>query len=168
MTEFAIVPLAAEHDRSQFDCGEPTLNDFIRLHATQYERRHLGRTFVAVEIGKPRVDGFYTISAGAVAFETWPDHVRRKLPRHPMPVIHLGRLAVDRKCRGIRLGETLLIDALQRSHKLAQTVGVFAVEVIAVDQAAKSFYLKYGFVPLLDDPQHLYMSMKTINALANP
>jgi len=168
MTERSIVPLAAEHYRSHFDCGEPTLNEFIRLHATQYERRHLGRTFVAVENGNPRVDGFYTISAGAVAFETLPDQVRRKLPRHPIPVLHLGRLAVDLRCRGMHLGETLLLDALHRSYKLAQTLGIFAVEVTAIDQSAKSFYLKYGFVPLLDDPQHLYMSIKTISALANP
>ncbi len=103
MTARQIEPLASHHNRQNFDYRHATLNEFLRQHAGQYERRHLGRTFVATLLGQSKVDGFYTLSTGAVAFEQLTDDVRRKLPRHPVPVVHLGRLAVDLRCRGQRL-----------------------------------------------------------------
>jgi GNAT superfamily N-acetyltransferase len=165
MTHHAIVPLKAEHVRDDFDCGRPTLDDFLRRYAGQYERRNLGRTFVAIEHGSLRVAGFYTLSSGLVAFDQLTDEIRRKLPRHPVPVVHLGRLAVDRRFHGRGLGEHLLIDALGRAYLVAQSVGIHAVEVVAVDDSARLFYLKYGFTSLLDDANHLYMSTSTIGKL---
>jgi GNAT superfamily N-acetyltransferase len=168
MTGHVIVPLAAEHVRDEFDCGQPTLDDFLRLHAGQYERRNLGRTFVAVEPAQTRVDGFYTLSTGGVAFEHLTEEIRRKLPRHPLPVVHLGRLAVDRRLHGRGMGRRLLLDALRRAYAIAQSVGVHAVEVVAIDDAARTFYLKYGFTSLLDDANHLYLPIKTIGKLWTP
>jgi GNAT superfamily N-acetyltransferase len=168
MTKHAIVPLATEHARDKFDCGLPTLDDFLRRLAGQYERRNLGRTYVAVEPGQSRVDGFYTLSSGGVAFANLTDEIRRKLPKHPVPVVHLGRLAVDRRLHGCGLGKRLLIDALGRAYVIAQSIGVHAVEVVAVDDAARTFYLKYGFSPLLDDANHLYLPIKTIGTLWAP
>jgi ribosomal protein S18 acetylase RimI-like enzyme len=163
-TAWRIERLSARHDRSAFDCGQPALDSFLRTLASQYEKKHMGRTYVAVLPGQPRVLGYYTVSAGAVAFSSVPASVSRKLPRHPVPVVHLGRLAVDRAARGQGLGETLLFDALRRSARTAEEMGVFAVEVYAIDDAARRFYLKYGFEPLADDPLHLYLSMRVVLA----
>jgi GNAT superfamily N-acetyltransferase len=105
--------------------------------------------------------GYYTIASGAVPFLNLPAPSARKLPRHPVPVILLARLAVDHSAQGQKLGESLL-DALGRSLTLAEALGIHAVEVGAIDQQAKAFYQKYGFQPLLDAELHLYLPVATI------
>jgi GNAT superfamily N-acetyltransferase len=77
----------------------------------------------------------------------------------------LARLAVDKSAQGLRLGETLLLDALQRSLDLSQRLGIHAVEVDAIDETAAAFYAKYGFSPLIDDPPHLYVPIATLDGL---
>jgi predicted GNAT family N-acyltransferase len=96
-----------------------------------------------------------------VAFETVPDN----LPRHPVPVALIGRLAVDLTARRRRLGETLLIHALRSAQRAARIVGTYAVVVNALDESAKNFYLKYGFQELADDHLHLHLPLKTIERL---
>jgi len=108
------------------------------------------------------VRGYYTIASGAVPFLNLPAPSARKLPRHPVPVILLARLAVDHSAQGQTLGESLLLDALGRSLTLAEALGIHAVEVDAIDQQAKAFYQKYGFQPLLDAELHLYLPVATI------
>lgn len=162
MDEWRIEHLGRDHERGEFCCGRPLLDTFLRTQASQYEKRRLGRTFVAVEPDDPRVCGYYTLASGAVSFEHMPAETSRKLPRHPVPVILLGRLAVDQRCQGRKLGEGLLMDALERCLRLAEDLEVFAVEVHALDAAAKDFYLKYGFTPLLDNELHLYLPISTI------
>jgi GNAT superfamily N-acetyltransferase len=153
-----IEPLSSKHDRSTFDCGEPSLNTYLRQYAKQNDEKGLGRTYVAVTPGETRIEGYYTISTGAVTFEQVPE----KLPRYPIPVVHLGRLAVDLQTQGKGLGEILLIDALKRAGQASKQLGIYAVEVHALNERARSFYLKYGFTPLLDDELHLYLPMRTI------
>jgi GNAT superfamily N-acetyltransferase len=159
--QFEIEPLTTRHDRQSFDCGESRLNVFIQRFARQNDDKGLGRTFVAVRPGETAIMGYYTMASGAVTFDTVPE----KLPRYPIPVIHIGRLAVDLKARGRGLGEWLLIDALRRATMIAEQIGIYAVEVRALNDAARAFYLKYGFAALLDDPLHLYLPMKTIRQL---
>lgn len=164
MTPIRIERLTREHDKTGFDCGEEALNNYLQRLALQNDARRVGRTFVAVEEGQKRVLGYYTLASGRVAFAHVPDN--RKLPPHlPVPVILLGRLGVDRSTQGTGLGKTLLLHALWRAHQIGKQVGVYAVEVDAVHEKAQAFYLKYGFVPLLDGPLHLYLPMKTIEAL---
>lgn len=164
MADWIIEPFDKGHDRSAFACGKPELDDFIRTRVGQYEKRRLGKTFVAVIQGKKkRVIGYYTLAAGAVRFEHPPTKASRKLPKHPVPVILLARLAVDQSAQGKRRGEGLLLDALQRSLDLSGNLWVRAVEVAALDDAAVAFYLKYGFAPLLDNPKHLYLPLATID-----
>jgi GNAT superfamily N-acetyltransferase len=152
------------HVRERFECGEPSLNNYIQRFALQNDERRVGRTFVAVESGDPRVLGYYTLATGKVSFENLPNN--KKLPPHmPIPVVLLGRLAVDDSSKGTGLGKYLLLHALWRSQRIAQDAGVFAVEVDALHEKAAQFYLKYGFTPLLDNPLHLYLSMKDIEAL---
>jgi GNAT superfamily N-acetyltransferase len=87
------------------------------------------------------------------------------LPRLDVPVVLIGRLAVDQSVQGQGLGALLLVDALRRSAQISEQVGIRAVEVDALDDAAKNFYLKFGFRPLLDDPRHLFMPMHEIRKL---
>lgn len=153
--------LSSPHDRSEFDCGVGELNVYLQKYASQHQKKGVGRTYVATEEGAARVLGYYTISAGAVDFDTIPEN----LPRHPIPVALIGRLAVDTSARGRGLGETLLFHALGSAQRVAEIAGVYAVVVDALDKDAKSFYLKYGFKELADDQLHLYLPMRTINKL---
>lgn len=162
MADWTVEPFGKDHDRSAFACGKPSLDDFLRARVSQYEKRRLGKTFVAVPAGEKRVIGYYTLSAGAVSFEHLPADAARKLPKHPVPVVLLARLAVDASAQGKGLGEGLLLDALQRALDLSAGLGVHAVEVDALDESAAAFYRKYGFTPLLDDPLHLYLPIATV------
>ena len=164
MAEFYVEPFQkAKHPRAGFDCGKPPLDEFLRSFVTQYERRRLGRTFVAVRAADPpTVSGYYTLAAGSVAFPDLPRETAVKLPRHPVPVVLLARLAVDRSAQGRGLGRTLLVDALQRALGLSASLGIFAVEVQAIDEDAAGFYSKFGFAPLLDSPRHMYMPISAI------
>ena len=163
--DWRIERLSKTHDRASFCCGKAPLDEFIQRLATQYDKKDMGRTYIAIPPEGALVAGYYTLSTGAIAFASLPDEVSRKLPRHPIPVLHLGRLAVDRSARGKRLGETLLLDALRRCCELAEQIGVYAVEVYALDEEARNFYLKYGFTSLAEDALHLYLSMKAIRQL---
>jgi ribosomal protein S18 acetylase RimI-like enzyme len=165
MAEWHIEPLRAAHDRAGFSCGKEPLDRFLQLLVSQYEKRRLGRTIVATEPGQVRVAGYYTLAAGAFDVSCLPEAERRKWPRHPLPTVHLGRLAVDQACRGRRLGETLLCHALRAALELSEKLGACAVEVRAIDDEARAFYQKYGFLPLEDHPLHLYLPMKTVAAL---
>lgn len=162
MVDWVIEPLDRDHQRTGFSCGRPSLDDFLHARVSQYEKRRIGKTFVAVPAGEKQVIGYYTLAAGSVVFEHLPTDASRKLPRHPVPVVLLARLAVDRSVQGKGLGEGLLIDALQRSLDLSERMGIHAVEVHALDDIAATFYLKYGFVPLVDDLRHLYLPMATV------
>jgi GNAT superfamily N-acetyltransferase len=162
MSDWQIERLQRSHDRSSFSCGKPALDEFIQRLVSQYEKRNLGRTYIAVRPGETKISGYYTLASSAIAFLNLPEPAARKLPRHPMPVILLARLAVDQAAQGQGLGEALLLDALKRCIALADQVGVHAVEVDAIDEPARRFYERYGFVPLSDGALHLYMAIATV------
>jgi GNAT superfamily N-acetyltransferase len=157
-----VEPLSRRHDRTAFDCGNQDLNVFLKQFAGQNEDRGLSRTFVMTEAGEVRVIAYHCISSGAVSFEEMPE---KRLPRYPIPVVHLGRLAVDLHYQGQGLGEFLLMDAMRRAQLVAEQIGVYAVEVRAIDEAARQFYLRYGFTELKDDKLHLYLPMSVIKKL---
>ena len=158
---FAIEKLSSHHERRDFDCGVEDLKSYLRRYSSQHERKGIGRTYVATKDSDTHVVGYYTISSSAVAFDVVPEN----LPRHPVPVALVGRLVVDKSVSRQRLGETLLIHALRSAQRAARIVGIYAVVVDALDESAKSFYLKYGFDELTDDRLHLYLPMKTIERL---
>lgn len=162
MAEWIIERLNASHDRTDFQSGTAPLDHFLRALVSQYEKRRLGRTYVAVHPGATRVDGYYTLASGAVSFENLPGKMARKLPRHPIPVVLLARLAVDQPAQGAGLGQRLVLDALQRCLGLADQLGIHAVAVDAIDDRARTFYERYGFCALADDPRHLYLPVATI------
>ena len=156
-----VVPLSDRHDRSQFDCGEPSLNLYLQRYASQHDRRGFGRTYVAVSDSSVSVSGYYTISSGSIGFETVPEN----LPHHPVPIVLLGRLAVDRRSQGQGVGELLLVDALRRAQRAADELGIYAVAVEALSDRARSFYMRFGFGALTDDRMHLYLPIKVVRQL---
>jgi GNAT superfamily N-acetyltransferase len=157
--------LAKRHDRSLFNCGQPALDDWVKTRAGQFDRRDLARTFVAVFAGQSLVLGYYALASHRVRFESLPEDQAKGLPKIDVPVVLLGRLAVDQSMHGMGLGSFLLIDALRRALQVSTEIGIRAVEVDAIDNRARSFYVKFGFEPLLDDPNHLYLPMRVIRKL---
>lgn len=156
--DFVIETLGKKHDKESFDCGESSLNDFLQKYAGQNAKRGLGKTFVAVLPSEKKVYGYYTLSSGSVEFENFQE----KLPRYPIPTVHLGRLAVDSSMKGQGLGALLLVDGLERTVKVADELGIYAVELFALTENAKQFYMRYGFVELRDDKKHLYLPIVTL------
>lgn len=156
--DFVVEPLGRNHQRQNFDCGEESLNLFLRNFARQNSEKGLGKTFVAVSPGDTQIFGYYTLSSGSVSFETVPE----KVPRYPIPTVHLGRLAVANAAKGKGLGEFLLMDALSRSLQVSEELGIYAIDVFALNNTAKNFYSKYGFIELKDNPYHLYLPIATL------
>ncbi len=165
MADWTIERLSSRHEREAFCCGNASLDAFLKTLAGQYQKRRLGQSFVAVPAGENTVRGYYTSAAGSLDLNALPQKQRKKLPKHPLPTVHLGRLAIDRGHQGQRLGETLLFHFLRAALDAANTLGVYAVDVLATDDTAHDFYLKYGFLPLQDLPLHLFLPMKTIEQM---
>lgn len=155
------VPLAADHDVSGFDCGEPALDDWLRHRALKNESR-FSRTYVVCDGN--RVVGYFCISAGSVERGAAPGKRRRNAP-DTIPVSVMGRLAVDRSHAGRGLGADLLSDALRRVALASQSIGIGAVLVHAKDDAAKAFYLRCAeFIEHPDDSRTLFLPIETIIA----
>ncbi len=162
MGKWQIEPLTGEHDRSTFRCGKPSLDEFLQRLVTQYEKRNIGRTFVLVEPPDSLVLGYYTLASSSVPFANVPTSKSKKLPKHPVPVVLLARLAVDLSRQGTGMGTALLVDALRRALALSRQLGIHAVEVDAIDADAKAFYERFGFVPMVNDLLHLFLPIAVI------
>src|SRR5262249_50620581 len=145
-------PLTPDHDCDAFDCGSEPLNRYLKRFAWVNQQAGAARTYVATR--DRRVVGYYTLAYGAVEHAAAPERVRKGLARHPIPVMLLARLAVDRSEQGHGLGRGLLKDALLRTLQAADLAGLRAVLVQAKDEAAKAFYERYDFAPSPTDPQH--------------
>ena len=165
MGETRIELLTPSHERAIFDCGKSPLNSFIRQHAPVNHERGVSRVYVAVRGPRQQVLAYYASSAGAFLRDHLPPDDQTGLPRYPLPTAHLGRLAVDVSCRGQRLGELLLFHFLKTACDVAERIGIFALDLFSKDDEAKCFYLKYGFIPLQDDPFHLYLPMATVRSM---
>lgn len=150
-------PLGSGHQLDAFDCGEPSLDDWLRRRAPGNQATGASRTFVVADAGG-RVLGYYALAAGAVAHELATSAVRRNMP-DPVPVLVLGRLAVDRQAQGLQLGASLLQDAVRRAVGVADDAGVRALLVHALGQRARDFYLRYGFQPSSLDPLTLMLRL---------
>lgn len=156
------------HDRAGFDCGVPELNDWIATKAGQYEKKDLARIYVLVETGQATIKGYYALSNHTVVCDALPLDQAKGLPQIDLPVVLIGKLAVDRSAQGQYLGQFLLMNALSRAEYLATKIGIRAVEVDAIDDAARQFYQRYGLLSLKDDPQHLLLPMSIIRQLKLP
>lgn len=156
-------PLSEVHSLNNFDCNEVTLNDWLQKRALRNQVSGASRIFVVCNAER-EVRAYYCLSAGAIAHYEAPKNLRRNMP-NPLPVVVLGRLAIDQKVQGKGLGSALLKDALLRVVQVSLETGVFAVLVHALSDSAKKFYLSRGFVESPIQPMTLFMTVKTIRSL---
>lgn len=143
---------------AEFDCGQGQLNMFLRRHALQSQSSGGARTYVTCR--GLRVVGYYSLAAGSVQVTEVPPRVAKGLPRHPVPIILLARLAVDRIEQGSGLGAALLKDACQRYLQACDIIGGRALLTHAKDDRARAFYLRFGFEPSPTGPYHLFLRTK--------
>lgn len=136
-------PLDDSHQLDAFRCAEPELERWLKRRALRNQREGASRTFVVCE--GARVVGYYALAAGSVLHAQAAGAIRRNMPE-PIPVIVLGRLAVDADWSGRGIGSGLLKDAVARSLRLAEDLGVRALLCHAINDGAKAFYLRHGFV----------------------
>ena len=155
-----IEKLRPDHELDGFDCGKEELNRFLIRHALGNQRAESAQSYVLAQDRK--VVGYYSLAAGAVTHDEATARVRKGQARHPVPVILLARLAVDKTLQGRGIGPALLKDALLRAASAADTIGARALLVHAKDSDARSFYEHFGFEPSPTDPLHLFLIMKDL------
>jgi len=136
-------PLSAAHDLSDFDCGHPTLNTWLQRHALSNQDNGASRTFVVCDAHR-KVLGYYALATGSVDHTNAHRSVRRNMP-DPVPVMILGRLAVDVRVQRGGFGKGLLKDAILRTLTVAQQAGIRALLVHAISQEAHDYYVRCGF-----------------------
>lgn len=163
---FEIHVLDKSFDRGSFDCGSQELNNFLKTKARQNQSIGFNKTFVTIANGdtSKRVLGFYCLSMAEIDLSSLPHEVTKKLPKHPVPVVRMGRLAVDSSIKGSGLGKLLLVDAMKRILRASEVIGVYALLVDAKNEKSKNFYLQFGFVPLRDDPMILFLPVASFPA----
>jgi GNAT superfamily N-acetyltransferase len=155
-------PLTATHDVSEFSCGKPALDNWLKTRALSNQEK--GFTAVIVVHENNRVVAFYGIAPTAVVPSVLPRSLRTGQPPDPVPCLLLGQLATDRAWRGKGIGTGLLKHALERSVTAARLIGGRALVVHAVDSEAAAFWRQRGFLPSKDDPFVLFRSMADIAA----
>lgn len=161
--KFEFHPIDKKFDKASFDCGSLELNAFLQTRARQNQLQGFNRTFVAVleNDEAKKIVGFYSLGMGEINLSSLPDDLIKKLPKHPVPVARMGRLAVDLSFQGQGLGKLLLVDAMKRVQSASGAIGVYALLVDAKDETAKGFYLKYGFIPLSDQSMTLFLPLSS-------
>ncbi len=158
MTLYRIRSFDKNVDATTFRCGQPLLDEYIRRYASQAVRRNVARVFmVTPERDSHLLAGFFTLSAGSVSCSELPEALRKKLPRYPVPVALIGRLAVDTDFHGKGVGSILLADACQKVAYASATLAVAGIVVNAKDAAAAAFYRHFGFLPLQGQPTRLLL-----------
>ncbi len=155
-------PLTAAHDVSEFDCGKPTLDHWLKTRALSNQEKGFTAVLVVHEAG--RVVGYYGLAPTAVVPNLLPRSIRTGQPPDPVPCLLLGQLATDVGWGGRGIGTGLVKHALERCVTAAKLVGGRALMVNAVDQEAAAFWRRRGFVPSKDDPLLLFRSIAAIAA----
>ena len=151
-------PLSADHQLNTFNCGETSLDEWLKRRAILNQTNGASRTFVVVDKNQ-LVMGYYALAAGAVHHQDATRSVRQNMP-DPIPVMVLARLAVDIRTQGMQLGAGLLRDAVDRSLAVAKNTGVRALLVHALHERAKQFYLYFGFQASPVHPLTLMLRLK--------
>ena len=158
--EFSIEKLRRDHDLSAFNCGNPTLTTWLQKFAWSNQQADSAKTYVACR--ENSVAGYYALTTGSVHKHETSERIAKGLANHPIGVVLLARLAVDLSEQGKGLGKALLFDALKRVEEAAEIVGVRAVMVHAIDEAARRFYEYFNFDPSPIDPFQLMLLLKDV------
>jgi len=157
--------LDVSHDRKAFDCGESALNEFLQKTARQHRDKGLSNTFVLSDEQAPqKILGYFTLSFLEINVECLPEKYSRNLPKSSrLPGAKLARLAVDTASQGKGYGELLLADAIKRIvATVEESGGITGFFVDAKNEQVKKFYLRFGFIPLKDDPLKLFLPLSTL------
>jgi predicted N-acetyltransferase YhbS len=154
-------PLQAHHDLESFNSGEPSLDDWLRRRAPANQLSGASRTFVACEGTK--VCGYYALASGAVTVARVPGKFKRNMP-DPIPVVLLGRLAVDRAWHGRGIGRALFRDAAMRISQAADVIGIRGIVVHALSDDARRFYVALGFTECPNEPLVLVVTLQDVRA----
>lgn len=161
---YAVDLLERRHERDDFACGEADLDRYLKQQARQDAEKHVAAAWVLTLPPALDVLGFYTLSSASVALGDLPATLTKRLPKYPaLPVVLLGRLAVDAREGGRGLGEFLLMDALQRSLDGAKQIAAMSVIVDAKNDRAVSFYASYGFAPLPEHERRMFLPMTQVS-----
>ena len=155
-------PITADIELADFDCGELSLNEWLRKRALKNHLTGASRCFVLCS--ENTVIGYYSLSAGAISHEATPKSMRRNMP-DPLPVLLLGRLAVYKRYHNKGIGQALLRDAMIRAVNVSGNAGIFAILVHALNDQAKQFYLSRGFVESPLQPMTLMMTIETVRSI---
>ena len=151
------VPITADHDSAGFACRHDALSQWLRRRALANASSGASRTYVVCAEGR-RVVGYYALAAGSITIDSAPARMRRNMP-DPLPVIVLGRLAVDQGLSGRGIGSGLLKDAVLRALQASQIIGACALLCHAIDSEAKAFYAKHGFVESPHQPLTMMLGL---------
>lgn len=151
------------HDLSRFSCGRLVLDEWLQKRARANQASGASRTYVVSEGN--RVVGYYSLASGAFATSDAPGSLARNMP-DPIPMILLGRLAIDTDFQGKGLGVAMLQDAFRRTQQAAQIIGIRGLLVHALDEGARIFYEKHGFVGSRTNPMTLVLSLRAVTLTA--
>jgi GNAT superfamily N-acetyltransferase len=154
-------PLADVHQIADFDCGEASLDQWLKRRSRANQASSATRTYVVCD--GDRVIGYYALASGAVTAATVPGRFRRNMPE-PIPVVVLARLAVDRAYQGRALGRALFRDAARRVARAADAIGIRGIVVHAISEEAREFYLSLGFDPCPREPMTLVVTLSDLRA----
>lgn len=158
-----VTPLTAEHETGGFDCGSEAQTTWLRRYALQAQRSGTSRVFVVIPDGSRSAVAYYALAAGAVEPAQASPRLRKGVGRHPIPVVILTRLGVDRSVQRLGLGAALVKDAFARVDRAADTIGVRALLVHAESETARAFYEHLAeFEPSPTDPLHLVLLLRDL------
>lgn len=155
--------LLATDQVDAFDCGHAALNQFLQRYALVKQKANSAQTYVCCQ--SDLVVGFYSLAVGSVDPEAAPSRVMKGLARHPVPVMILARLAVDKEHQRKGLGQALLKDALLRTAQAADIAGIRCLLAHAKDDAASQWYESWEFEPSPTDPYHLFLMLKDLRGM---
>lgn len=163
--QLSLLPAETLGTRATFDCGQPELNQYLAQTASQHEKRNVTRTFCGIQDGV--IVGFFSLTNAVVDISAiTPETLKRyRLPTHALPVVRLGRLAIDSRFQRQGLGNLLLIEAMSKVLAVAESSGCVGLVVDAKDADAANFYAADGFQAAPGNPLLLFMPLPEIQEL---
>lgn len=148
------------HNKTQFDCGDTNLNIFLQKYALQNDKNNSSKTYVSTYKKTKNIIGYYTLAYGSVSHAEATEEVKKNMPKYPIPVMILARLAVDKSYKSKGIGAGLLKDAISRTMQASEIAGLRAIIAHAKDEKAKSFYIHHGFKASCLDTYHMMLVIK--------
>ncbi len=165
MADVIVERLTKSHDRTSFDCGVEELNDFLKTKARKHADQNVSVTWVAVERRESKILGFITATLGTISFDEAPTTVTKGLPKYPLPVVHIGRLATDIQFQGRGIASLLLRAIAEETIDISNKIGCLGMELVATNDQAYQYYLRRGFIVLSAKNLRLFMPVSVLKTV---